>query len=249
MKLNNFFYDKMMRAPDGNPAPAGNETPVEPAVEPVVEPVVEPAADYSFLPGDFLKDGKPDVAGFTAHYQDIVARDAQAAERLSQIPEAYDFKPSEGLKFDGLDLPEGFSVNPMTDDPAMQPLFEEMGSLLKDLGAPAESAGKVSDLLAKYEAVKYSQAHAAQKAELSALGTPAQQQARFAAIERSLQSKLPATQVAALQAATTTAEGIKALEALLRPSGHQSPAPQPGGVDTEGMTPYQRLQHANTQKA
>lgn len=235
MKLNNFFNDKLMRAPDGSPAPAAPE------------PAAPEPADYSFLPGDYLKDGKPDIEGFTAHYQDIVARDAQTAERLAQVPEAYEFKTTEDLKFDGLDLPEGFSVS-LSDDPAMQPLFEEMGALLKDLGAPAETSGKAANLIAKYEAIKYSQIHAAQKAELSSLGTPAQQQARFAAIERSLQSKLPATQVDALKAATTTAEGIKALEALLRPVGHQSPAPQPNTPDTEGMSAYDRLKLANSQK-
>ena len=238
MKLNNFFNDKLTRAPDGSPAPG--------APEPAATP--EPApADYSFIPGDYLKDGKPDIEGFTAHYQDIVARDAQSAERLAQVPEAYDFKTTEDLKFDGLDLPEGFSVS-LSDDPAFQPLFEEMGALLKELGAPAETSGKAANLIAKYEATKYSQIHAAQKAELSSLGTPAQQQARFAAIERSLQSKLTATQVDAIKASITTAEGVKGLEALLRPTGHQSPAPQPNTPDTEGMSAYDRLKLANSQK-
>ena len=237
MKLNNFFNDRLMRAPDGvTPAPAPEPTPT-PSPE---------AVDLSFIPADFQADGKPDISAFSAHYQDLVARDAQAAERAGQIPEAYDFATSEGLKFDGLDLPEGFSVQLAKDDPAMSPLFDELGAFLKEVGAPAAAASKVSDLIARYEAVKYSQAYAANKAEMQALGTPAQQEARLSAVDRALQSRLPADQVTALKAAVTSAAGVKALEALLRPAGHTTPAPQPPKPDTDNMSPMERLRFANS---
>ncbi len=233
MKLNNFFNDRMTRAPENEGG--GSPAPVEPA-----------APDFSFIPADYQKDGQPDLAAFGAHYNDLVARDAQMAERAGQIPEAYEFAPSEGLTFDGLDLPEGFSVNLAKDDPAMAPLFDELGAFLKDVGAPASAASKVSDLLARYEAVKYSQAYAANKAEMEALGTPAQQQARLSSIERALQTRLPADQATALKNATLSAAGVKALEVLLRPAGHTTPAAQPTKPDTENMSPMERLRFANS---
>lgn len=235
MKLNNFFNEKLTRAPEG-----------EGGVTPPIEPVSDPAPDFSFIPADYQKDGKPDFAAFSAHYQDIVARDAQAAERAAQIPEAYDFATSADLKFDGIDLPEGFSVQIAKDDPALAPLFDELGTFLKEVGAPAAAASKVSDLIARYEAVKYSQAYAANKAEMQALGTPAQQEARLSAVDRALQSRLPADQAMALKSAVASAAGVKALEALLRPTGHTTPAPQPPKPDTENMTPMERLRFANS---
>ena len=73
MKLNNFFNDRMTRAPadEGGGSPA---------------PVEQAAPDFSFIPADYQKDGQPDLAAFSAHYNDLVARDAQAAERAGQIP-------------------------------------------------------------------------------------------------------------------------------------------------------------------
>lgn len=237
MKLNNFFNEKLTRAPaDGTGALSADGT-----------PLVE-VPDLSFIPGDFHVDGKPDLAKFTAHYQDIVARDAQAAERLAQVPESYDFALSPDLKFDGLDLPEGFSVNLAKDDPAMAPLYGELGSFLKEVGAPASAASRVADLIAKYEAVKFSQAYAASNAEMQALGTPSQQDARIASVERVLASRLPEAQANALKGAVRSAAGIMALEALLKPAGPTTPPTQPRTPDLESMTPMERLKYANAQR-
>lgn len=238
MKPNNFFTERLTRQAAGDPPPAPNPTDDPP---PADAPI-----DLSFIPQDFHTDGKPDVGKFTAHYQDIVARDAQMSERLAQVPEAYDFALSPDLKFEGLDLPDDFTVELAKDDPALAPLFEELGGFLKEVGAPAAAASKVSDLIAKYEAVKFSQSFAARKAELAALGTPVQAQARLAAVERTLQARLPETQASALKAAAMTAEGVKALEALLRPAGHTAPVTQPTKADTENLSPYDRLKYANT---
>lgn len=233
MKLNNFFNDRMTRAPadEGGGSPA---------------PVEQAAPDFSFIPADYQKDGQPDLAAFSAHYNDLVARDAQAAERAGQIPEAYQFTPSEGLSFDGIELPEGLSIKLATDDPDMSPLFDELGGFLKEIGAPASAASKVSDLLLRYEAVKYSQSYATHKAEMQALGTPAQQDARIRQVVQNLEAKLPADQAEALKKATFSAAGVRALEALLRPAGHTSPAAQPPKPDTSNMSPMERLRFANS---
>lgn len=231
MKLNNFFNERLTRQ----------------VTEPGAGAAPPEAPDLSFIPADYHTDGKPDLAKFTAHYQDVVARDAQAAERLALVPEAYEFATSADLKFDGLDLPEGFSVALAKDDPAIAPLYEQLGGFLKEIGAPASAATKVSDLIARYEATKYSTAYAAQKAEMAALGTPSQQEARLGAIERALQSRLPTIQADALKAAIGTSAGVQALEALLRPTGHTAPPNSPSRPDMDAMTPMDRLKYANSQ--
>jgi len=241
MKLNNFFYDKVRWQAAGDP-------PSAPPSEPPPAPENTGAPDLSFIPGDFVKDGTPDIAAFSAHYQDIVAREAQAAERMAQVPEAYDFTFPADMKFEGLDLPEGFTVTSMADDPTIKPLFDEFGSFLKELGAPAAAASKATELLARYEATKFSSQYAAAKAEREALGTPAQQEARLGSIQRSLEAKLPEGQAKALLAATTTADGVKALEALLRPTGHLSTPAQPKAPDIEGLSPIEKLKLANSQR-
>lgn len=234
MKLNNFFNDKLTRQAAGDPPSGAEGTP--------------PAGpDLSFIPADYHTDGQPDLGKFTAHYQDVVARDAQYAERLAQVPEAYEFATTPDLKFDGLDLPEGFKAELDRENPILAPLFEDLGGFLKEVGAPASSATKISDMIARYEAVKYSQQYAAQKAEMAALGTPAQAQARLASIDRVLASRLPADQAEALKQFTSSAAAVKALEALLRPEGHQSAPRQPGGSDPN-LSPLERLKAANSRQ-
>lgn len=64
---------------------------------------------------------------------------------------------------------------------------------------------------------------------MKSLGSAAD--SRIANIDRVLTSRLPADQADALRAAATTANGVKALEALLQPRGMRTPPPTPR--DTE----------------
>ena len=205
-------------------ASEGSPSPADP-----VAPVVPEQPDLSFIPTDYHTDGKPDFGKFTSHYQELVARDAQYAERMAEVPAdgAYDFALPADLKYDGLDLPEDFAVNLRTDDPDMAPLFGEMGELLKSLGAPKGAAAQASSLIAKYEATKCAIALKAQRADAATLGAPAQQQARIANISRALESCLPTEQAEAIKRATLSSAGVKALEALLLPRGFQTPTPSP----------------------
>jgi len=244
MNVNKFWNNRLLRAPEGetgsaaapepDQAPDQNAAPQEP--------------DFSFIPEEYRPDGKPDFTKFSTHYQEVIARDSANAERAALIPEDGDYGfTADGVDFGELDLPEGFGVNLATDDPAMQPLYAEMGAMLKELGVPKEAGSKVGHLIAKYEATKYSQAFAAQKAEMASLGTPAQQNARIGDVSRKLESMLPTEQVKAVKALTTSAAGIRALEKLLQPRNLQSPPAQPPSVNLEGMTPTQRLEYANSQ--
>jgi len=239
MKPKNFFNDKLTRqAPD-----AISPAPVVPAADPVPE-----GPDLSFVPADFHVDGKPDLSKFTAHYQDLVAADAQRREALAGVPEDgnYAFALPDDLSFEGLDLPEGFSVELMTESEVMKPLFSEMGALLKELGAPAGAATKAAGLIAKYEAVKAAQDFAAWREDMKALGPEPTAVARTQAVQRKLESVLPADQVKALfSGERISAKGIQALEKLLAPRNLTTPTPTPQGQDLEGLPAYERLKIIN----
>lgn len=246
------FLEKMRRnAPDvpgGSPAPAplpvGGDTNTPPA------PAAEPAgADFSFIPTDFHVDGKPDIGKFTSHYQELVAADAQRKQALADVPEdgAYDFSLPADLKFDGIELPEGFTVELAKDDPVLKPLFDELGAVMKEFGLPRAAAAKFTSLLARYEAQKFSQGYAAVKAEMAALGTPTQAQARIATVQRKLETMLSPDQVEALKDATGSAKAVMALEKILSPASLSAPSPQPPNADRENLSAYERLKLANAQ--
>lgn len=238
------FYSKMLRQAPGEPG-AG----AEPA--PVPEPApVDPGPDLSFIPADFHVDGKPDLGKFSASYQELVARDAQRAEAeaalKAAVPEGdYSFALPEDLKFDGLDLPEGYSVNVLAEDEAMKPLFADLSGWLKERNMPAAASTELMTMLAKYTATQAAQAIAAQKADMAKLGTPAQVAARTATVERAISSRLPAELAEAVLGMTTNARALQGLERLLGPSS-TTPQPAAPGATTEGLTAYERLQRANS---
>jgi hypothetical protein len=244
MKLNDFLKDKRnWQVPD---LPGG--APQAPSPQPGANPAPAPDAgpDLSFIPTDFHTDGKPDLGKFSAHYQEIVAAQARAAENAPQIPEAYAFDLPADLKFEGMDLPEGFAFEVDKDNP----LFSELGAALKELGAPADAGPKMTALLAKYEAAKAAADFAAWKQDMAQLGTPAQQTARAQDVQRKLETLLPKAQVEALFSGDRiSADGIRALEKLITGRSLQAPAPQPAGPDLESLTPRQRLDLANQQRA
>ncbi len=218
-----------------------------PAAEP---PVAAPAPDLSFIPADYHTDGKPDLGKFTSHYQELVSADVQRKEALAAVPEAYDFAVPADLKFDGIELPEGFTVQSMVDDAEIKPLYDELSSVLKEVGAPAGAAGKVASLLAKYEAIKFSRTFAAAKAEKAALGTPEQADARISAVTRRLEATLPKEQADALKAMTGSAKALQALEKLLGPASSATTTVTPAaGASDDNLDPYERLKLANRARA
>ena len=222
MKLN--FYSKLLRQAPGEPA-GGTPAPVEPVIEAPAGP------DLSFIPADYHVDGKPDLIKFSASYQELVARDAQRAEAdaaaKANVPEGdYTFALPADLKFDGMELPEGYNPALDFEHEGMKPLLGELSGLLKELRAPQDAAGKLMGLLAKHQATEYAQAVAAQKADIAKLGTPAQVQARVATIGRVLEARLPQEEAAALMGLTSSASALKAIERLLGPSNTTAnPAP------------------------
>lgn len=220
MKPSNFWSEKIrwQAAGEGQPAADQAPTPDAPAA-----PAAD-APDYSFLPADFIVDGKPDTARFAEHYAELT--------KAPEVPEAYEFAVPKDLKFEG--LPEGMAIEIDPKDPVMAPLFGELSDFLKGVKAPAAAAAAVSGMLAKYEATKLAQAFKEQEAELASLGPQAA--ARIANVTRLMEASLPAEQVKALQGVTRSGLALQALEKLLTPRGLQSPAPSPGeasGVDAD----------------
>ncbi|MDB6151459.1 MAG: hypothetical protein JWQ44_2907 [Chthoniobacter sp.] len=212
MNLTNFWNGKMTRQV-AEPGSGGT------APEPT------PSADLSFIPPDYVVDGKPDLTRFTEHYQGLVAADAQYRERAALVPEdaAYEMTLPEDLKFDGLDLPEDFKVDLSLDDPLYQPIAADLKAFLKDVGAPKEAGKTVAGLIARYEAAKTSKVITALKEDAKTLGTPAQARARAETVARALSNRLPAEQAKALQGMTTSAKALQALEALLGPTAAMKP--------------------------
>jgi hypothetical protein len=238
MKRNNFWHNV--------PRNAEGQTATPP---PAPEPAPAPAVDLSFIPTDFHKDGAPDLAAFQTHYQEVIARDAQRAERDATIPEAYEFGLPDGFTYAGIEgLPEDFSVNLTPDDPTMKPLYDEVGTLLKEIGAPGDAGKKLMGVFAKYEAVQYAQSVTEMKADLAKLGTQAQVEARVGTLARAIETRLPADEATALKSLLRTSGAIKAVERLLTPARGTVSAPAaPPGPNTEGMTASQKLALANAQ--
>ena len=223
MNLTNYWDRKVTRQV------AGAEQGSTPAPAPESAPVPEAAPDLTFIPQDFYADGKPDFAKFTEHYQGLVAADATAKERAALIPEdaAYDISLPDDMKFEGLDLPEGFKVDLALDDPSFQPIAADLKAFLKDAGAPKDAGKTVATLIARYEAAKYSKGFAQLKEDAKLLGTPAQAQARTEVVGRALLARLPEDQANAVRSMTGNAKALMALETLLSPKGLGNPTPAP----------------------
>lgn len=241
MKPSNFLNDKRTWDAAGEGSPGA--VPVEPAI-----PADAPAApDLSFIPESYHVEGKPDVAAFKAGYDELVSFKAQRDEAVAGIPEnadGYELTVPETIDFGDLDLPEGFKFE-LSDDPAVAPLLGEMRAMLHKHSLPKEAAGEFLGLMAKYQAIEASKDMASWKAGRAELGATAQ--SRIDNVSRLLDSKLPAPLSEALKGMAGSASAVRALEKLLSPVGLQAPAHQPGGVDTEKMTPTERLNYANKQ--
>lgn len=230
MRRNNCFGSKMNWKPEGVEGPGGTTEP----------PVA--TDDFSFIPEEYRADGKPDLTRFAAHYQEVAAERARLLEERPAAPEAYDFALPDGFTVE--DAPEGWTPNM----DAANPLFEELGGVLKEIGAPADVAPKLSSLLARYEAGKEAAAFDAWKQDMAQLGPSAE--ARAMDVKRKLETLLPSPQVEALfSGPRISADGIRALEKLVTTRSLQAPAASPAGPDIESLTPMQKLQLANRQRA
>lgn len=241
MKVTTFF-DKLTRNVP-NEGVGANPTPDEAPPAQAGDPAGAPPVDYSWM-GDYAKDGAPDFDGFKAHYQDLIADQAARSEAEPQVPEAYDFALADD--FDpGVQLPEGVKIELDADNP----LFADLGAVLKEHKVPQAVASELPKLLARYEAQRTAEMHAAATKEYETLGaTEAVRDARVQSVARALETRLPKDQADALKATITSAAGVKALEAILGPRGVGNPptTPKPGLADDPNLSGFERLKAARS---
>lgn len=222
MNPSKWLNERLMRQATGEGTPAADATPVTPAA-----PVQDVAPDLSFIPADFVADGKPDLAKFAEHYKTLAPK--------PEVPEAYDFAIPADLKFDIPDLPADFKMGLNAEDEAMKPLFGELTGILKEVGAPKEAGSKLMGVLAKYEAHRVAAGEAHIKADLAKLGDAAKVSQRQATLSRALETKLPADEAAVLKEMIGFSGGaIRALERLIStPTTTATPAPVAPSVSAD----------------
>ncbi len=201
------------------------EAPGEPSGGAPADPTPAPAAapDYSFLPAEFLVDGKPDAERFTAHLADLTER----AKPRTPEDGVYDLTLPADLKFDV----EGFTPQLDLENEAFKPLVSELTETLKSLGAPKEAGSQVLGLLARYQAAQFSAAVKEQEAQFAALGPQAD--ARIQTVARSIETLVPKEEAEALMATVTSAKGLIALERLLSAKGMNSALPNPAAAEAD----------------
>ncbi len=239
------WTEKLFRKPEDGagsgepPAAAGEPAPAVAPVEAPAAPAETPAAgpDLSWIGEDYRGEGGAlDVDRFRTDYQNLLAEDTRRREAVADVPEdgEYDFSAPADLDLSSFALPEGMTIELMKDDEAMKPLFGDLGAFLKENNLPRSAGQQVAGLLTKYEAAKFSQAHKAATAEFATLGpNDAARDARVQRVARALETRLPEGQAKFLQSMCHSAEGVKALEALVMAPGSHAPgaAPQPAAVD------------------
>lgn len=253
MNMNvNDRLSRLLRAPadagggSADPAAAAAATPADPAPPPSQAPA---APDHSWLPDDFVKDGAPDFTSFRAAYDELAAERARRAEAEANIPaeaSGYEIAVPADLALGIEGLPANFTFA-LDETPETQPIFDDLRATLHKHRLPKEAAGELLGILAKYEGTRTAAAYREAQAEWQALGPQAD--SRAATVERALQTRLSPDLAAALKAAVTTANGVRALEALLTPSAVPATAATPQTPDFSGMTPRQKLDYANQQQA
>lgn len=239
-----------MRAMSPEDENGGGEPPVDGGEPPVDPPAADPPADppsYDWMPEQFRSEDGPDFDGFQKHYSDLAAEAAIRQEALSEVPEApdgYELAIPEDLDFGDLKIPEGFDPKLDLDDEIMAPLFDELRGFLHESQLPKEAGQKVMGMLAKYEASQYAKMTRESESQIKQLGPQGEQ--RVGRVERALETKLSAPQATALKSSLRSADAVRALETLLAPRSLNAQTVPGNGVDIEKMTPYERLQLANT---
>lgn len=209
----------------------------------------ENTVDLSFVPDAFKgEDGSYDTAGFRSRFDELATLNAQAEEAAALIPKeaaGYEFKIGEHA------FPEGF--NPASfQQPVLgedgQPVMENGVAKTRDMevndlldsndpdvallqtalhkhGAKPELMGELASIFANREVRSMMQAGETAAAEKAALGPDAA--SRIETVTRSLQARLTENQSSAILDSITSADGLRAVEELLKSSATGQPSPSP----------------------
>ena len=232
MKLNTLMGNHKItwEAPDAAGAtPPTNEPPTDGSEPnpPTPDPDTPAAPDYSWVPEAYQTDDGPDFAKFREDYDAGMAAKAQMAERNTpEDASGYEFALPEDLDFSDIEgLPENFTVKALTDNEVFKPLYDKLGEVMHKHGAPAEMAGDVMQLLARYKATEVADGMSKAQAELA---TVPNWETRLPTIERAIDARLPTEEAAGLKAVIRSAPALRALEKILSPKNAGSAPPAPG---------------------
>lgn len=240
MNLMHFWKTPVWEMP-GEPASDGNPSvtpsPAPTTAEPTTHETQPEASDYSWMPEQFRSGDAPDFNAFREHYDGIVAAQAIRDEALAEVPEdgKYEWAIPE-MDYGELPLPADFAVNLKTDDPAISPLFDELGAFMKAHNMPKAAASDMMKLLAKYEAAQFSQFYQQNEASKKEMGTSFD--SRSAEVARLLDARLPADLAAVIKPLTKSGGGVRALEKLLGPRGMTPPATVPQAASKNDLDDY-----------
>lgn len=221
-------YRSLFRAPDGQ---EGGATASDPEPTTDAQPTGEPgdktkdapppasegnSPDYSWAPEGYQTDEGFDGKKLREDFDALTEFKKAQDERLAEVPEdatGYEFAIPEDLDLSDIkDLPEGFKLEPLIQDEAFKPLFEQLGATLHEMGAPKGAAGKLMGLIGRYEATKTARLVGEGHAELAKLENS---QARIEKVHRALETKLPEAEAKALSDANISADTQRALEKIL----------------------------------
>jgi hypothetical protein len=230
--------------PTGGPA---EPAPAAPAAPPAADPAPAPAPttegpDLSWMPEDYRKDGAPDFDAFRTHYEDMAASLSVLSENQPQVPEtpdAYEFAAPEEIDFGDIQAPDWFKFEVDNDNA----LWGEVRNWMHEMKMPAEASQGLVSMLAKYEAMKASEADATVKQEMESLGQGSV--ARIQKIQRTIETRVRGEkQRNALLQSLTSADAVRALEELISGPSSINTSATPPGANTEGLTGFRRLQAA-----
>jgi hypothetical protein len=212
----------------------------------------------SFVPETFKgEDGKYDTVKFREQFDTMTAAQQQAQERLDALPKSadeYAFSLPEGHALpEGLDLTalatkdeQGndvpFDVNSIiaADDPDVKVLQELMHSVTTGETDPKAAMQKMAGLMVNRELGQIKKAMDTAKEEAKALG-PDGGKARIETLKREAAARLPAEQASALMDSLTSANSIRAVEALIKKSAITPGAGGNGAPDYSAMSPDERI--------
>ncbi len=179
---------------------AGTETPLAPASEATAGIRPEGLDDKFWDDATGLK-----VGDLVSELRDLQTKAAERAEGVPAEGEAYDLALPADFA-----VPEGYAVEIKADDP----LWADFQTIAREAGLPKGDFGKFVGAFARYQIAAQQADVEAFVSEKAALGANAD--TRITAAESYLKANLPTKQAEALGRALISADGVQALETLIK---------------------------------
>ncbi|MGB1214972.1 MAG: hypothetical protein ACPG4X_16510 [Pikeienuella sp.] len=212
----------------------------------------------TFVPDTFKgEDGAYDTTGFRTKFDEMVATSQQEAERreaLPKSPDEYVFGlPEDHALPEGVDLTgmkvrdaDGNEVDfdPATiidaSDPDVAVLQGLMHGIAQGEVSPQEAIQKLAGLMVNRELAGMQRSMDAAAEEKKALG-PDNGKARIATLTHEISSRIPKASADALMDSLSTADAVRAVEALIKTAAVKPNANPNNAPDYSNMTPRQRI--------